>query len=413
MTLWVLIVIIVVVVIIKWVFLFLPDSWLGPYLESSLLGPPRRSKMTVKSFHAPHLGRSVKLGRKRPAAKGPRLSLKNYLRAELPAPPASCDYSAKAASVLSNVYLNDQLGDCVIAGGYHIVAVETGNATGTPFAATNEQLIADYSAIGGYVPGDPNTDQGCDEQTALNYWTQKGFANGTKLVGWVAVDATNKTEVMQAMNLFENLYLGIELPDAWVNPFPSSSGFTWDVGTPDPSNGHCVMAVGYTDKGVLIDTWGLIGVITWEALAHLCSSSGGGELYVLLSPDQLAKGQTKAPNGFAWSDLLADFEAIGGNVPPQPTPPEPPAPPAPPEPPAPTPPDPTPPSPPDPTPPVAPPLDGTFFNEFDVLGWAAEGVIRNWPNDDGPVTLEQAIKWVTIGVILNWPVEMQVRRKKK
>ena len=271
--------------------------------------------MPVKTVFAPHLNRNVKFGRKRPVAHCPRLSLKNYLGTVPVTPPVSVEYSAKAMLALTNVYENDVLGDCVIAGGYHIVGVATGNATGTPFVASTAQITADYSAIGGYVPGDPSTDNGCDEQTALNYWTQHGFANGTKLVGWMAVDATNMQEVMAAMYLFENLYFGIELPDAWVTPFPSSPGFVWDVGTPDPNNGHCIMGVGYNAQGVQIDSWGMIGTVTWAAVAALCAGAGGGELYVMLSPDQLAKGQTKAPNGFNWTQLATDFNAMGGKVP--------------------------------------------------------------------------------------------------
>jgi hypothetical protein len=253
-------------------------------------------------------------------------------------PPATSDYTAKASTVLANIYGNDELGDCVIAGGYHVVGVETGNA-GDLFTATEAQIIADYSAIGGYVPGDPSTDNGCDEQTALNYWLQHGFADGTKVLGWLAVDATNKQEVQAAMYLFENLVFGIELPDAWINPFPSASGFTWDVhGSPDPQNGHCVVGVGYTASGVTIDSWGLLGTLTYAAIARYCVQSSGGELYVVLTPDQLTKAETKAPNGVNWSDLIADFDAMGGTVPVPPTPsPVPPAPGPSPVPPAPTP----------------------------------------------------------------------------
>jgi hypothetical protein len=279
----------------------------------------------VKSLFAPSLNRNVKFGRKRPVARCPRLSMEKYLKKGVITPPESCDYTSKATSALTNVYLNDQLGDCVIAGGYHVVGVETGNA-GNIFIATDKQITEDYSAIGGYVPGNPSTDQGCDEQTALNYWTQKGFANGTKLLGWLAVDATDKQQVMSAMYLFENLYFGIELPDAWINPFPSGDGFTWDVsGNPDPNNGHCIMGVGYTTSGVHIDTWGMIGTLTWNAISKYCSTNGQGELYVMLTPDQLSKGQTKAPNGVDWSSLIVDFNAMGGHIPvpvppPSPTP---------------------------------------------------------------------------------------------
>jgi hypothetical protein len=333
--------------------------------------------------------KTVVLGRKRPTPGAPKLCLSKYLKTvALPTPPASCNYTAKAANALSNMYLNDQLGDCVIAGGYHIVGTETGNATGTPFVATSAQIIADYSAIGGYVLGNPATDQGCDEQTAMNYWKSHGFADGTKISGWLSVDATNQTEVMQAMYLFENLLFGLELPDAWINPTPSASGFVWGDGQPDPDNGHCIIGVGYNSTGVQIDTWGMIGTVTWAAVSHLCSAAGGGELYVLLTPDQIAKGQQVAPNGVAWSALIADFDALGGSVPvpappaPTPVPPTPvPVPPAP-VPPTPVPPAPAPPAPPTPVPPTPvppPPHPATPVTMQEACAWAVKGITQNWP----------------------------------
>jgi hypothetical protein len=308
----------------------------------------------------------VVLGRKRPEPGAHKLYLKDYLGTLAPAP-ASCSYTAKAANALSNIYLNDQLGDCVIAGGYHIVGTETGNATGSPFIATTQQITADYSAIGGYVPGDPSTDQGCDEQTAMNYWKSHGFANGTKLSGWLSVNAANQTEVMQAMYLFENLLFGIELPDAWVTPFPSASGFIWADGQPDPDNGHCVVGVGYNSTGVQIDSWGMIGTITWAAISHLCSAAAGGGLYVLLTPDQIAKGQQTAPNGATWSALISDFDALGGNIPvPAPVPvPVPPSPPSPHPVPAP--------------PPVVPPAPQKVVTLKEAITWATKGLTQSWP----------------------------------
>jgi hypothetical protein len=265
----------------------------------------------IKEVFAPHLNRTVKLGRRRPVAHGIRMKFGSYKCAALPPPPDSADYSAKAMSALSLVYMNDQLGDCVIAGGYHVVGVETGNANGgSPFIATTDQILADYKTIGGYIPGNPNTDNGCDEETALDYWRQHGFANGTKIQGFLALDASNPTQVQQAMFLFENLYFGVELPDAWINPFPSASGFTWDAGQPDPDNGHCFVGVGYNQVGVQIDTWGLIGTVTWAAVEQLCLPGSGGQLFTLLTPDQIAKAQAKAPNGFSWDTLQIDFNAL-------------------------------------------------------------------------------------------------------
>ncbi len=273
--------------------------------------------MPVKTIQHPESRRTFKLGRKRPVARCPRLSLRNYLTNRIPAPPATCDYTKAAASALSNIYGNDELGDCVIAGMAHLVGVLTGNSGTKPFLYTDEEIVALYSAIGGYVPGDPSTDQGCDEQTALNYWENHGAPAGSthKIAGWLAVDATEPAEVRTALWLFENLYFGMPLPDAWINPMPSSSGFVWDAAGPaDPDNGHCVAGVAYNAKGVTIDTWGMTGLVTDAAVAQYASKVSGGELYTVVSQDGLNKATKKAPAGFDWSQLVADFDSMGGKI---------------------------------------------------------------------------------------------------
>src|SRR5258706_13142882 len=97
----------------------------------------------MKEIFAPHLNRTVKFGRRRPAAIGPHLKLRNYLKASLPSAPASSDYSLKASAILSDVMGNDQYGDCIFAAGYHVVGVGTANA-GTGFAPTRAQELARY-----------------------------------------------------------------------------------------------------------------------------------------------------------------------------------------------------------------------------------------------------------------------------
>jgi hypothetical protein len=274
--------------------------------------------MTPKTISIGKNGSQVRLGRRRPVARCPRLSLRNYLTPGLPTPPAAVDYSAKAKSAIAEMYDNDKLGDCVIACMGHVVGVLTGNSGTKPLLFKNRQVISLYEAIGGYVPGDPSTDQGCDEQTALNYWQQHGAPAGTTntIAGWLAVDATNAGEVRTALWLFENLIFGMELPDAWVNPAPSASGFTWDVaGAADPNNGHCVAGVGYDAEGVTIATWGMTGELTDAAVAQYASPASNGELYTAVSHDAISKITDKAPNGFDWSQLIADFDSIGGTVP--------------------------------------------------------------------------------------------------
>jgi hypothetical protein len=266
----------------------------------------------VKTLVDPNTGKTFKLGRTQPIARGPRFQLRNYLKQSLPAPPESVDYSPAAASALSQMYLNDSLSDCVIACMGHIQGVFTGNV-GEAAMLPDAEIIRLYSAIGGYIPGEPWTDKGCDEQTALNYWQRNGLGNKKhKITAWMAVDASDQVEVKTALWLFENLMFGMELPDKWINPFPTSSGFWWGkAGPPDPANGHCVAGVGYTPAGVQISTWGLLGWMGYAAIAKYATIPNQGELYTVLSEDAISKATEKAPNGFDLSQLLADLDSMG------------------------------------------------------------------------------------------------------
>lgn len=253
-----------------------------------------------------------KLGRNRPPFKR-KMCLHDY-RTAIPIPPApvTCDYSAKAAAPLSQVYLNDELGDCVIAGMAHLVGVFMGNAGAGQAIFPTQTIQSLYSAIGGYVPGDESTDNGCDERTAMQYWQETGFPAGqNQISGWLSIDGTNAARVRQALWLFENLVFGVELPDKWITPFPSAPGFLWDVaGGENPDNGHCFVGVGYDAQGVIVDSWGMLGKITWQAIVAYATATGSGELYTVLSPSVIAKAQAKAPNGFDWAQLQADFESF-------------------------------------------------------------------------------------------------------
>lgn len=266
--------------------------------------------MLVKMIPNPKLG-TLCFGRRRPLYRGQHLKLKDYLRG-VPAPPPAVDYSEKATQALAEIYGNDVEGDCVAAGTGHIIGVLTGNAAGVQTIFTLDQVNAFYSAIEG-PPGFPASDNGADEQTALNVWKERGyvFRGGHKIVGWMAVDPANAEEQRLAIDWFGNLMYGLELPDAWVNPGPSESGFVWDVaGDPDPNNGHCIVACGFKPGATLISTWGMTGWLTDAAVARYCAESVGGELYTVLDYEWINKAKQKAPNGMKWAQLAADFETL-------------------------------------------------------------------------------------------------------
>jgi hypothetical protein len=267
--------------------------------------------MPLKVITHPVSGAQFKMGRTRPLVRQPALSLRNYLTIDLPTPPAAIDYTAKAKAFLALVLGNDRLGDCTCAGIMHTGGALLGNSD-QPIPYTEADTIGLYERACGYNPSDPNSDQGGNEQDVLNYVKAHGLlANGThKIAAWARVDGANVNLIKAALWLDENVYFGVELPDAWVNPMPSGDDFVWDVaGDPDPENGHCFVGLGYTAQGVLIDTWGMIGVITWAAIAKYATSVGSGELYTVFSQDSMVRATEKAPNGFDATQLLADIQA--------------------------------------------------------------------------------------------------------
>jgi hypothetical protein len=259
-------------------------------------------------------GKSYKLGRvakPRPASDFSRRSLFGSL---VPAPPASIPNPASDADQLSKVFLNDQLGDCVIADGYHYLGGITSGA-GKPFLATDTQVQTDYANACGYEPGNPFSDRGCDIPTVLDYYTSTGFADGSKLLGSIDIDATNQLAVKQAIWITGGVCFGVGLPDSWINSAPQESGFVWDVAGPaDQMNGHCFEGFGYNDQGVLIATWGMWGVVTWAAVAKYASAPEGGELHARVNPVMINPATGLAPNGFNLNQICTYFNAMGGNV---------------------------------------------------------------------------------------------------
>jgi hypothetical protein len=83
----------------------------------------------------------------------------------------------------------------------------------------------------------------------------------------------------------------------------AAGGPGWNVAWPPvPTNGHCVVGVGYTPNGVTISTWGMLGLKTDAATAKYPTTISAGELYAV------------GPSAGFDSQLVADFASMGGNV---------------------------------------------------------------------------------------------------
>jgi len=248
----------------------------------------------------------LKLG-KLPKRVDPRtFKLSKYLKtSELPAAPPAVDWSKSVANY--GMLLNDQLGDCVIAGMMHLAMGWQADAGHPPVVPSDQEVIAAYSAIGGYNPSDPSTDRGCNMLDALNYWRNTGISIGAKnnrIAAFAEVDLSNAAEVKSALWLFGGLFTGFQMPlsaqnaDSWTVPARGLRG----RGKPGSWGGHCApLAAEDANGGFRAITWGELMPTTQDFVADYCE-----EAYAVLSTAWIEQNG-KAPCGFNLAALQSDL----------------------------------------------------------------------------------------------------------
>jgi hypothetical protein len=100
------------------------------------------------------------------------LQIRDYLDLpSLPPPPPSRDWTCGITNF--GEMLNNQLSDCVAAAAGHMIQVWTA-ANGQEITVPDSAIQQAYQDVGGYVPGDPSTDNGMDMLSFLKYWRTTG-----------------------------------------------------------------------------------------------------------------------------------------------------------------------------------------------------------------------------------------------
>lgn len=253
-----------------------------------------------------------RLGKKAPKIDTRTFALSKYLKLKVPKvvlPPVPTE-----TSWITNVpgqwpmYLNDQLGDCVVAAMGHMIQQWSFYSTGNKISVTDQQVLATYEILGGYQPGNPSTDNGVVMLDALNWWRQTGFA-GHKILAYMSVDWNNLTEVFQAIQLFGNVFLGVALPvttqgkDDWTitGQGPNGNDPNAAVGS---WGGHCIPIMAASPQTLSVVSWG-----QRLKMSHNFLSDYAEEAYVVLSPDWFSK-LGESPGNFDLNALTEDLAQL-------------------------------------------------------------------------------------------------------
>lgn len=199
---------------------------------------------------------------------------------KLPRPPASFGHQALVQQWFG--LGNDKFGCCVWAGAAHehMMWSLMGGEPRSRF--TIKDVLSDYTAVTGFDPSKPDTDQGTDMQVAASYRRTTGILDATgvrhKIDAYVSVRAEDTTMLATATYFSGACGIGIEFPDSADDQF--EKGVPWDV-VPGASvvGGHYVPCVGRAPNGnFLVVTWGKVQEMTPafyekyndETVAYLC-----------------------------------------------------------------------------------------------------------------------------------------------
>lgn len=238
----------------------------------------------------------MKLGKLPGRAAQRALRLENYLPPALAPAPVSVDWGTGIADwgPMGNL----ECGNCVVAAFGHAIMAWT-VAAGALRRPSDDDVVAFYAALSGYVAGDPLSDRGAVIADGLDRWRNTGLA-GDMLTAAAKIDITQIENLKRTIALLGCADLGVTLPAS------AQTQAVWDV-VPDDGGvwgGHSILAVSYDLDGVTCITWGAPKRMTWGFITRYAD-----EAWALVSRDFLtAAGVT--PGALNLDQMAADLAAL-------------------------------------------------------------------------------------------------------
>lgn len=239
----------------------------------------------------------MKLGKKPAAPQPTDLLYSSFLKPgveELPIAPVGFGKNNGIDDRGWGMLGNDSVGDCVIAGGGHETMLWN-KLAGKDVPFSESGTLSDYTAITGYNPANPDSDQGTDPHVALNYRRSTGLvdAKGSRHVigGYVSLEPGDWHQMLQALHIFDAVGIGIAVYDYAMDQFNQGKPWALRKSSAEPKllGYHYVPIVARPHVAT-------IGVITWGQLQLMTRAfyhSMNDEAYGILSEESLKNGKTR------------------------------------------------------------------------------------------------------------------------
>lgn len=275
------------------------------------------------------------LGNLRASYNPKRLFLAKYIdrsrfRAGVPAPPTvPLDMSVSPLLqqnpwIMTGMFANgpdDQapasisgtgIGDCfwvAAARRAAIAAASVDKLLWTSYADMLKAVLQGYASTGFDINNPSATDQGTDPTQGFAYLSSTGLllSDGTydKQSVQLGVNPQDFEELTIAFELSAgNISIGVNFPSAW------DSSAVWDETNSSIEGGHEIPLfsdLNVTPKGIKLDSWGEIIVITPAGLSQQCT-----QCTAIIDPDSFGPGGTNIA-GFDVQQLQDDLKAQGAN----------------------------------------------------------------------------------------------------
>jgi hypothetical protein len=239
-------------------------------------------------------------------------ALESYLDlAHLHPAPAALDWQTRAPGAVQ-MFANDRIGDCAVAGYLHLKETLAGNA-GRPLDFTDADAVQLYTQAtgalnpysGAYDPARAEeTDSGLVLVDFLNWQMQRG-----DILAHAEVNFRDDALLRTARWLFGGIYWAFNLPEA-----AQTMKVTWDkpgvfnLKDPAPGSwgGHCVNDEGHDDDGnCTVTSWGRrIAVTPGFREAY------GLEAHVIITQEWFAANSGLSASGFALAELQNDLRQL-------------------------------------------------------------------------------------------------------
>lgn len=243
-----------------------------------------------------------------------KLKLSNYLNTSVfPTPPDSFghEYTVPNWGMLGN----DSVGDCVFAGAAH--ETKAWNASVKKNILFSDQsVLSDYSAVTGYTPTDPNTDQGTDMEQAAKYRRTTGVLDATgnrhRISAYIALTPGSLPELWAAMWMFEAVGIGVKFPRSAMDQF--HQGKPWDPVPDSPiEGGHYICGLGRRKVKKLFRWQDRIKIVTWGFVTELTTQfyqDFNDESFAYLTDENLSISSGKTLEGFDIATLRQDLAKV-------------------------------------------------------------------------------------------------------